>query len=1274
MRVSLRILLLVPFLLEVVGITSLMGYLSHRSGERAVEDLAQQLIIETGDRVTQNLNYYFGVAEDLVAENKATIELGLLDWQDFSKVEDFFIRQLQIHDLVSSLFIVTDSEDCLVVARDYAERLVVHEHLHPPGVINTYIVDSEGNFLYSGNSNIYDDLPEAQATKLACNDTSGMPETGQWLTIFSSSSAVNQPTLRLARLAPFVDAQGNAQGVISATFLLDQVGQFLQDLEISEHGQVFIVDNQGFLVASSTGEPLLNSAPEADPDTSLSPKEWRLAAIDSPEPVTRSAMVWSLEQLSPTTAEEDAGLGRFDISNEAYFIYEVPFQVDEQINWKVIIAIPEADFTAAIQANTRRTFLLCGTALLGAIGFGWWVMRRVTRPLKQLDRATQQYAQQGTLQPLRYTRVREVDSLRQSFEQMVAVLDRQKADMEAFHTNYAQSLERQVQAQTQAYQTSEARLREALDIAGAVAWERDLQTDDVLFISPATLQMPRQMTTEQVIAQIHPDDQDLVRRVHAEAIAQTGNFRIEHRAMDSKDPSVWRWFQAYGRVVTDETHNPTRVVGMSLDITERKQIEVALRQANQDMEAVLEAFPDLLYYFAADGTIQGHRVRKEQQLYLSPEQFLGKKVQDVLPPEEGELYYRAIQRTLASGSIESIEYSLPMQHQTSYFEARLVALNEHNVIAVIRDITHRKQTEIKLHELSRELLEWRDRYEMATWAGNQIIYEYDVEKNCYTWGASTREILGYTVEEMPQTLEEEDGFVYPGDYLLFAELMDAKKHSSDPFKLEFRVRRQDGTYIWVEDQGVPQLDDRGKPVRIIGAVRDINDFKRAEIELNNAMDLLQQSEAKYLAILQYQTEMIARFKIDGTVMFVNEAFCRYYDISKERVIGHKYHPLIYPEDQPAIDDCLAALSPETPVATVQNRVLVKGEIRWTEWTNRAIYDDNGNLIELQMVGRDIHDRKQAEAALNASQAKFQRLVEDIGEKYVVFSHTLPDNMVTYVSEGIQPVFGLRREEIEGQRWQDVINWVPEDLAMTEALDQEMVEKQRDFQQYEMRFTHPSGELRTIAVSQHLVRDSQGDCIAMEGILEDITERKQAEQALKQLNAQLEKQATQDSLTQIANRRKMEAVLQQEWKRCQRHHQPMTLILLDIDHFKPYNDNYGHPQGDECLRQVSQVLQTCATRPEDLVARYGGEEFLLILPNTEQSGAVTVAQHIQACIAELGIPHDYSPVSTVVTVSLGIAVVAPVSRGLTYNAAILLADQSLYKAKQTRNTYHVEVLD
>jgi diguanylate cyclase (GGDEF)-like protein len=111
-----------------------------------------------------------------------------------------------------------------------------------------------------------------------------------------------------------------------------------------------------------------------------------------------------------------------------------------------------------------------------------------------------------------------------------------------------------------------------------------------------------------------------------------------------------------------------------------------------------------------------------------------------------------------------------------------------------------------------------------------------------------------------------------------------------------------------------------------------------------------------------------------------------------------------------------------------------------------------------------------------------------------------------------------------------------------------------------------------------------------------------------------------------------------------------------------------------LKAGAQVLQACATRPEDLVARYGGEEFLLILPNTEQPGAVTVAQHIQASIAELGIPHDYSPVSTVVTVSLGIAVVAPVSRGLTYNAAILLADQSLYEAKQTRNTYHVEVLD
>jgi two-component system cell cycle response regulator len=193
-------------------------------------------------------------------------------------------------------------------------------------------------------------------------------------------------------------------------------------------------------------------------------------------------------------------------------------------------------------------------------------------------------------------------------------------------------------------------------------------------------------------------------------------------------------------------------------------------------------------------------------------------------------------------------------------------------------------------------------------------------------------------------------------------------------------------------------------------------------------------------------------------------------------------------------------------------------------------------------------------------------------------------------------------------------------------------------------------------------------------VEDITKRKRAEHELQVLNTQLEKLATHDSLTQIANRRKMETVLHQEWRRCQRHHHPMTLILLDIDHFKPYNDNYGHPQGDECLRQVAQVLQACAKRPGDLVARYGGEEFLLILPNTDQTGAMTVAQQIQSSITELGIPHSYSPVGNTVTVSLGIAVVDPVTHDATCDSAISLADQSLYEAKKTRNAFHLATLD
>ncbi|WP_347278208.1 diguanylate cyclase [Leptolyngbya sp. FACHB-541] len=183
------------------------------------------------------------------------------------------------------------------------------------------------------------------------------------------------------------------------------------------------------------------------------------------------------------------------------------------------------------------------------------------------------------------------------------------------------------------------------------------------------------------------------------------------------------------------------------------------------------------------------------------------------------------------------------------------------------------------------------------------------------------------------------------------------------------------------------------------------------------------------------------------------------------------------------------------------------------------------------------------------------------------------------------------------------------------------------------------------------------------------QRKQAEEALRRTNLELKRLVNSDGLTQIANRRCFDQVLQQEWQRLRREQLPLSLILCDVDFFKRYNDHYGHLNGDDCLKRVAQAIGQSIKRPADLAARYGGEEFAVILPNTDSKGAIYVAQCIQNAMADLQIPHKSSQVSEFVTVSIGIASAIPHSHHDGLESLITTADKALYAAKEKgRNTY------
>jgi diguanylate cyclase (GGDEF)-like protein len=175
--------------------------------------------------------------------------------------------------------------------------------------------------------------------------------------------------------------------------------------------------------------------------------------------------------------------------------------------------------------------------------------------------------------------------------------------------------------------------------------------------------------------------------------------------------------------------------------------------------------------------------------------------------------------------------------------------------------------------------------------------------------------------------------------------------------------------------------------------------------------------------------------------------------------------------------------------------------------------------------------------------------------------------------------------------------------------------------------------------------------------------------LKRYRDLLERMSVTDGLTGIPNRRHFEQFLDREWRAAIRNQTPISVILLDVDHFKLYNDFYGHVQGDECLRSVARALQVAARRPSELVARYGGEEFVCVLAETDLEGALTVARQQLQSVAEMNLAHEKSPVAPHVTVSLGVACASP-ALGDPHGELLTRADANLYEAKRGgRNRAH-----
>ncbi|MCC8402516.1 diguanylate cyclase [Paraburkholderia sp. MMS20-SJTN17] len=298
------------------------------------------------------------------------------------------------------------------------------------------------------------------------------------------------------------------------------------------------------------------------------------------------------------------------------------------------------------------------------------------------------------------------------------------------------------------------------------------------------------------------------------------------------------------------------------------------------------------------------------------------------------------------------------------------------------------------------------------------------------------------------------------------------------------------------------------------------------------------------------------------------------------------------------------------------------------------------------------------ALLREGERRYRILAENATD--IVMSMAL-DGTLTYVSPRATAVMGIAPESLIGMRYPDLVLSDDRD-ALARAIDNLGTGATEAYQV--SRFRRPDGRVLWMETNLRPVIDAfSGKPEALTATAHDITERKVAEQRLADERVELHGLAFRDGLTGLFNRRHFDRELAFQWRQEARTDKRgfVAVVMADVDAYKSYNDHYGHRAGDECLRAIAQAIAASARRPSDVVARYGGEEFGLILKETDQQGALVVAERIRLGVENLRIPHAGSDTG-IVTISLGVAVQRAADGG---DGSVLVeaADRALYTAKR-----------
>lgn len=551
-----------------------------------------------------------------------------------------------------------------------------------------------------------------------------------------------------------------------------------------------------------------------------------------------------------------------------------------------------------------------------------------------------------------------------------------------------------------------------------------------------------------------------------------------------------------------------------------------------------------------------------------------------------------------------------------------------------RDITESRRAEEALRESE-------ERCRIAIDNSNDGIALAKEGRNCFV-NRRYLEMFGYDREE--EALEKGDfAIVHPDDRERVRSMMTKRARGEEvATRYEFKGTRKDGVTVDVEVTVAP-VAYRGEDVSLVH-FHDITERKKAE-------QALRESENKFRDLAEKSIVGVYLIQ-DGLFRYVNSRFAEIHGYTPEEVIDRiGVEETAAPEDAPGVQEGIRRrMAGEVDLVRREFRIVTKqGDTRDVEiYGTHTVYQGRKAIIGTLL---DVTERKQTEAMLRWKTAFLEAQVNSSLDGILVVddqgNHILQNQRTT-------DMWKIPRNVLDDpdhtRRFGHIVG-----MAKNAGQFRQKVEL---FRRNPDQTSRDEIELTNGTVLDTYscpVRGKDGKYYGRIWTFRDITELRHYWDMLENLSAT-------DGLTDLPNRRRFDDFLGREWRRNMRDRSLLSLILMDIDFFKEFNDHYGHLAGDDCLRHVARILHEVVQRPGDLVARYGGEEFACILPDTDSTGAVTLANRMRNKIKACNVPHFFSSVADHVTLSFGVATLVP-SKGEPPSALIRLADKLLYAAKQ-----------